>query len=161
MATPASSKNTPHHGFLLITVDPPPVNGVRTSAWSLVRHRLERGRWPLFVSTRNRRVIDAGSRLAFYVAGGRENSGRVMAISEVSRKLSYGGVTDPPQLFLPAPDQVLVLQRTEFLQPAPRLRDVVERLSFRPERIEAWGVVLIGGCRALSLADWNLVVGRE
>ena len=99
--------------------------------------------------------------MAFYVAGGGENSGLVMAISEVGRKLTHGVATDPPQLFLPPPDQVLVLRGTEFLQPAPRLRDVVERLSFRPKRIEAWGVVLIGGCRALSRADWNLVVGRE
>jgi hypothetical protein len=127
------------------------------SALRLTEHRLQRALWPIFEGTRNRAALLPGAKAVFYVGGTREGSGSLVATATVARKLLWSparGSIDPPQLVFEHPAQALALVDIVRVEPPIRFLDVLGRLSFCPANMGKWGAVLMGGCRALSPADW-------
>ncbi len=148
----------PAGGFLLVTMDPLGTRGGRTPAASLVRDRLALGRWPLYECTKNRSAVVAGSRVALYVGGGGPDAGRIVAVARVARKLHSSTPIDPPRYLTERPAYCLVLEQVTYLTPKIDFRERLPLLSFSPKNQQKWGIVLMGGCRALSEADWNLLI---
>lgn len=149
------------HGFLLVTTDPMIVSGGTEHAWYLVEARLKRGLWPIYVNTRNRRRLEAGKHLAFYVGGQGKHFGEIVAtavIRSVERWSLSKGAVDPEKYLTAFADQVLRLESVIYLDQPVRLKNRVSVTSFAPTNMFRWGVVLMGGCRALTRRDWNLLV---
>ncbi len=149
------------YGFLLVTADPPRLNGGFGHAWNLVKTRLELGLWPIYSNTRNRKRLHAGMKVSFYVGGHHERAGTVVAtaeIKEISSSTNLKQPIDPEEYLTGHADQVLRLSGIEYLQRPIILRNVIELLSFNPSNKLKWGVVLMGGCRALSREDWNILL---
>jgi hypothetical protein len=144
----------PAGGFLLVTMDPLGARGVRLPAIQLVRDRLAAARWPIFEGTRNRNAILVGSRVAFYVGGTKDYSGKIVAAAVVTRKSKMTGPLDLPRYATEWPAYALTLGEVVWLEPCIDFRSRLPELSFRPKNLDRWGVVLMGGCRALAPADW-------
>ena len=150
-------------GFLLVTTDPRTTRGTRGTAWKLVQHRLAQKRWPLYANTRNRRAVAEGARIAFYVGGRRKFNGMVVATAIVDRKAEWSsskGPIDPDVYVTDLADQVLFLRAIAYLEEPVLFRRLVDRMTFRPSNPQRWGVVLMGGCRSLQLADWRWLFGE-
>jgi hypothetical protein len=147
-------------GFLLITVDPLTTHGGPGSAWDLVVARLAKRMWPIYANTRNRQRFGPGRRVAFYIGGERKHAGEVIATALVSSVESWTmskGSVDPDRYLTEPADQVLRLDQISRLTSPVRLKDYVSKMSFAPSNMGRWGVVLMGGCRALSHEDWRLL----
>ena len=144
----------PAGGFLLVTMDPLGTRGIRLPAIQLVRDRLAAARWPIFEGTRNRNAIIVGSRVMFYVGGTKDQSGKIVASALVTRKSKTTGPLDPPRYSTDWPTCALGLGDVVWLEPAIDFRARLPGLSFSPKNLDRWGVVLMGGCRALAPADW-------
>lgn len=148
----------PDGGFLLVTMDPLSSRGGRTPAAPLVRDRLAAARWPLFEGTRNRKVIVPGSRVALYVGGAGPDAGRIVAVATVATKKPSHSPIDPSKYLTDPPAYCLVLKEIRHLTPYIDFRARLPDLSFCPKNMQKWGVVLMGGCRALSEVDWRLLI---
>lgn len=151
-------------GFLLVTIDPPTTRGGSGLAWNLVEARIEKGMWPIYANTRNRRRFEPGKRLAFYVGGARKHAGEIVATAVIrsidSRSGSRASV-DPDRYLTDLADQVLRIEDVQYLDPPVLLKAKIGRMSFAPANMTRWGVVLMGGCRALSEADWGVLFAAE
>ena len=148
--------------FLLITSDPSMSGGSIGSAVDLVMARLQERLWPLYAGTRNRRRIDSGARVAFYVAGKRKLGGHLVAVAVVGQKRAWrlgDPRIDPDRFLTNAPDSVLELTDIQALEDPIRFRDRLKLLSFAPKNEAMWGAALMGGCRPLSDADWRVLIG--
>lgn len=69
-----------------------------------------------------------------------------------------GGI-DPTDCLTEAPERVLHLRDVAMFERLIRLRNRLENTSFSPSNPVKWGVVLMGGCRALSHDDWRILLG--
>jgi hypothetical protein len=150
------------HGFILVTVDPR-TSGARVGrAWNLVKSRLDAGLWPIFEATANQGRLVEGARLAFYVGGTRTHARHIVATAEVDSKVawSYGkGSIDPPHYVTEPPAAALRLRRVTFLDPPVDFLAALPGLGMKPRNMKKWGVVLMGGCRAVTEADWRRLLG--
>lgn len=148
-------------GFLLVTSDPLVTGDRRGSAFQLVQARLDAKRWPLYERTRNRDRMNKGARVAFYIAGTRENGGCVVATASVSSARKLGNrpeVVDPPKYLTDAPSIILDLEHVELLGEPISFHSRLPQLSFCPQDLKKWGNFLQGGTRALSKEDWNALL---
>jgi hypothetical protein len=142
----------------MVTVDPSTTQGRRGYAWHLVRDRLAGGRWPLFDNTPNKALIQAGAPLAFYVGGTDKHAGTIVALASVGQKVNWSaGRTriDPARYDTEAPTQALVLAGLKYLHPPVSFKDALPKLTICPSNMQRWGVVLMGGVRGISEADWR------
>lgn len=148
-------------GFILVTNDPEKAAGGRGSAQELLLARLEKGSWPLYARTRCRGQIDIGSRLAFYVGGGGNLAGHIVATARAANKRTTGRrdeLIDPVEFVTSHPDIVLELEQVEMLSQPVFFRDLLPSLSFCPSNMSKWGIVLMGGARAVSEEDWRILI---
>lgn len=139
--------------FILVTVDPELSNGRPGVAFDLVQWRLSRHLWPLYKRTRNRTAIAAGARVAFYVGGSRRLAGNIIATAN-AQDLRRQTDVDPPNVLSDPASIVLSLHEVRQLKVPIRFRDVLPDLSIAPKNMSKWGVVLHGGSRRLTDADW-------
>ena len=150
--------STSHHGFILVTADPLVAGGEIGTAWDLVRARLDSKSWPLYERTRHRKAIDKSAPLAFYIAGKRENHGRIVAtaaVKEVEHLRYSSKLTDPPEFLTDRPESILHLDQVRYLEHPIDLRARVTDLDVCPKNARNWGSILQGGVTALSAADWK------
>jgi hypothetical protein len=150
------------YGFVLDTTKPHMRGGDLGTAYELVKTRLERKEWPLFERTRSREKLRAGARVAFYVAGKREMSGKIVAkaVIESARLFRPGAEpTDPTRFVTDRPHTVLKIRDLKVLDPPVDFREAMPRLTIRPANPSNWGSVLQGGVRSLNEADWKVLLG--
>lgn len=162
MPTTATPKQP--FGILLVTSAPPLVNGRVGSALDLVRARLAAKVWPIYRHTRSRNTLRIpGIRLAFYVAGQGELAGYIVATAAVEKELPSSRTarpTDPPQYLTDVPSIVLALKDIHLLAEPVCFPDVLPRLSLNPgAKVRSWGIVVQGGARPLTRADWGVLFG--
>ena len=149
------------HGFLLVTIDPPTIRGGTGAAWDLVETRLRKGLWPIYQNTRNRKRFEPGKHVAFYVGGRKQHRGEIVAtavIRSVETWSRFKGTVDPDRYLTGFADQVLRLTEVTYLDRPVELKHRVSRVSFAPTNKVRWGVILMGGCRALTREDWDVLV---
>ncbi len=151
------------YGFLLITTDPLVEQGEPGAAFDLVEARLFKSAWPLYRRTPNRAAIGPGALLAFYVGGKRSHRGEIVATAKVLGKESVRDrkAIDPRRFVTAPPDQIIRLDAVNWLQKPIVVNEVVHRLSFCPKNRKKWGVVMMGGARALIERDWQLLFDEK
>lgn len=123
------------------------------SATALLAARL----WPLWTHTRNRKAIRPGAHLAIYVAG---DGGRIVAtaVADAVRSWSVELARQYPLMLDGSPEWALCLAQVHVLAVPVIVRTRVHQLSFSGVQTPLkWGVYFMGGCRALSAADFAVL----
>lgn len=147
-------------GFILVTSDPDLLSGTRGTAYLLAKARLDSGLWPIYARTANRARLVPGAPLAFYIAGTKRNSGMIVATARVRDRREghqIRGPVDPEKYMTDQPATVLELEDVRYLKTPLEFRTKLKLLSFRPKNLTKWGTILMGGCRAVSEPDWNVL----
>lgn len=153
--TQNESGSTKH--FVLIKQACLDAQGRKLSAEAAARRLLDMRQWPLWQGTRNRRAIVAGSRLAIYLAGSCE----VIAMGVVARVDAWTAAHGRtyPLLLDGAPAAVLVMDQVRDLDTRVAVKERLQSLSFIAEGAKKWGVAFMGGTRAVSAADFEVLTG--
>lgn len=147
-------------GFMLVTVDPLLRSGRHGHAWFLVRERLCGGRWPLFANTPNCDRLAPRTPLSFYVGGEDRYSGCVVGVATVGQVVPWPagrGPIDPPKYDTDVPVKVIDLSEVKYLHPPFSFRELLPKLTICPTTLKKWGVVLMGGVRAIPSEDWKIL----
>ena len=144
--------------FLLIAADNFTLADKRVPAHIIATHRLNLRKWPIFAGTRNRRVFKSGDDVLIYLAGKGELSGHVVAQTRIAaaRPAKPHEEIDPHNVLATAPVLVLELCEVRQLDPPVRIKSLLSRLSFVSPG-PRWGAALMGGCRRLSAADYEVL----
>jgi hypothetical protein len=122
---------------------------------------LDAGIWPLWMGTRNRRIVSTGDQVAIYLAGA--GGSEVIATAEIAeiqpwdRKIA----AQYPLLLDGTPVTVLKLRAAHILSPSVQVRRCLSTLSFIKPGATKWGVAFMGGCRALHAADFAILTTPE
>lgn len=118
---------------------------------------LNKGYWPLWAHTRNRKAIAAGDKIAVYLSG--DGGSQIIATAKVHAIAAWNRAfaKDYPLTLDGEAISVLLLDEVHVL-PAPicvkdRLRDI----SFINAASSKWGVCFMGGTRAVTPADFAVL----
>jgi len=149
----------PPFGFILVTSDPA-TSGPRLHAWTLTQTRMEAARWPIYASTRYKKALSVGARLAFYVAGTGPLCGHIVGTATVLRVRIWraGRSIDPADFQTAPPEVVLELQDVVCLPTPVSFKDRLPALGIGTADPSRWGSLLQGGCRALDEHDWRALL---
>ena len=149
--------------FLLICSDTEKVEG-EESAYNITRNRLDKGLWPIYKGTRNRRVIHEGDKCLFYLAGRKEYAQHVIASGDVKSIEKWDirkGAIDNEDVLSNIPEQVLHIINVEIFDPIP-IRSLLNRLSFiNKNQPHGWGGALQGGCKKINYHDYKLLLAKK
>jgi hypothetical protein len=132
----------------------------RDSACALLKARV----WPLWQNSRNRRAARAGDRIAVYLSG--QGNQVVIATATVERIGEWGRDLDRsyPLELDGIPDSVLHLAEVQMLPAPAPVGPILNKLSFVPidpmtgQPKKKWGVAFMGGVRAISEADFEVLI---
>lgn len=152
--------NTKQH-YLLIKRE-----GFRTDGKALTAHQsalalLEAGIWPLWEHTRNRRAMKAGDEVAIYLSG---RGNQVVIASAIVTEIGpwEGSIARRYPLLLDGtPFAVLHLSKKHVFQRPIKVAAKLNSLSFVKKDDPKWGVAFMGGTRALSSADFDVLTNPE
>ncbi len=142
--------------FILVTRDGETFSGSKISARKIIEVRFHQNLWPIYENTRGRKAFEVGSEIAFYIGGKSVDSGQIIARATLAaikaakdiRINNSDFIEDPPLLHL-------TFANIEFLKKPIIFRNKLQKLSFCPQNMNKWGVVLIGGCRQVDTRDWE------
>jgi predicted RNA-binding protein len=135
-----------------INLYPGHVKGIK-----IFRHRLERGIWPFNENTRNKKSLEEGDSLLFYISGREEESHMFWAQGIAATKVKTIKIDEPEHWHIQYPRFGLKLgDIKEFQKPVP-IREILTDLSFI-KSYHKWGAYLQGGCITIEKKDYELVV---
>lgn len=148
--------------FLLITTDGETEGGKRVSARTLIDWRLDRRRWPIYAGTRHKRTMQPDDLVLFYQGGNRLGRQHIVAQARISNIIipKREEEFDPPWLLSGVADQALVLDEVRVLIEPVAIRLLMGEISILP-KIRFWGALLMGGCRKMTVADYDLIIARS
>lgn len=141
--------------YVLIKRNGPDRNGRNLTALASAMLLLDAKTWPLWDSTRNRKVIAVGDQLAIYLAG----SSEVIATAKVSKIEKWNAIfaNRYPLMLDGSPEAVLVLDEVTLLEHPVKVKDRLKGLSFINHESQKWGVAFMGGSRAVSDDDFCIL----
>lgn len=147
------------NNYLLIKSDGLDSKGHRRSALESAQLLLDAQVWPLWEFTRNRKVIAFGDRVAVYLAGTSE----VIATAQIRKvdRWTSDHAKAYPLMLDGTPTAVLLLQDVARLAAPVQVRAFLPKLSFINQNTPKWGVAFMGGTRAVSDADFDLLTGHQ
>jgi len=139
--------------FILVTTDQAAsLTCPKRSARDIVRVRLNRGLWPLYERTPYRRGLRSGAAVALY-------AGRfVIATATITGVIEAGYRTLSDDTATESVAAHLRLENVSWLDPAIDFRERLPRLTICPKNMSKWGIVLMGGIRGISCADWETLL---
>jgi hypothetical protein len=148
--------------FLLITTDGETESGKRASARMLIDWRLERRRWPIYAGTRHKRTFQPGDFVLFYQGGNRPGRQHIVAQARIAGIITpkHDEEFDPPWLLSGTADQALVLDEVRALSEPVAIKPLMGEISILP-KLRFWGALLMGGCRRLTVADYDLILAKS
>ena len=134
----------------------------------VLHHRLKNNYWPIYINTKNRKIIRTGDNLLFYVSGNKTLGGRVVAKSKVkgfvdkknardfNKSLSYEEEVSFGEniLYFIKIDEACILKNPICM------KENLSKLSFGNINLNKWGSVLQGGCRLITADDF-LVLSQQ
>lgn len=146
--------------YALITNDGFDVQERRVNAVLIADHRLKRGYWPLYSRTPHKNRIAPGDWVAVYIGGQGPIRHSFYAVAQVCQTVADRRLdlfSEEELVFSEAAERVLLLDDVSYLScPAP-MKSLLGHVSFAPKKIKKWGVYLMGGCKAMSGADFELI----
>jgi len=153
------TENTTQHFLLIKQADYMP-DGVRLNALQAAKALLGAGVWPLWTRTPCKLLVQAGDRVAIYLAG--TNNQAVVATATVKEKKLWTSsmLRTYPLCLSGVPEQVLMLGDVVELRIPVRIADHLDRLGFIGSNKAKWGVRLMGGMRSVSVDDFHLLTAR-
>jgi hypothetical protein len=119
---------------------------------------LKAGFWPLWRNSRNRRAIKKGDQVAVYLGGDSEVIARA-TVADVEPWTRHHDTNYPLQLD-GAPFGVLTLQDVHILATPVRVKLIKDGLSFIKPGSRKWGAGFMGGSRAITAGDFELLTGQ-
>jgi len=144
--------------FILTSANNYDTNGLPIDAMDVLRDRLLNNKWPIYAGTRNRLKLLSGERVLFYVSS-KAVGYKIVANAEIF-------VARPPNLkdyciSNPSPvHSILSFKNIKFLKKNIDFKKKLPKLSFAPKNMTKWGVVVLGGCRYVSLTDYMLIMSK-
>lgn len=142
------------HHYIVVKREGYTPDGVRLSAMASANALLSARMWPLWSSTRNRKSISGGDRLAVYLSG--DGGSRVVATARVSDvgQWTHQVARSYPLDLDGVPFVVLHLDQVGLLARPVAVKDRLKQLSFVNGASPKWGVAFMGGARAVNAADF-------
>ena len=150
-----------HAYYVLVVNDSEDLDGHRVPAIEVAKRWLSDNEWPMFKRTFNMKQIRAGDKCLVYLAGYNELSQHIVYKARVKAVIPPGnGARLESNLISEPAASILKLEEIEQLNPPCPVREILPRLSFRPENMTKWGRVFQGGCRKISESDYNMIVSK-
>ena len=144
--------------FLFMTTSQHNEHGVKVSASSVFRSRLEKNVWAIYENTRNKKLISENDNVVFYVSD-HKAGGQLCGIAVVDerrkplRNERFHSEHGAVEYFISFKDVTVFDATIKF-------RDIITELSFCPKNLAKWGVILMGGVRRLNDEDFDLIRQR-
>ena len=148
------------NNYIFVSTDTESVEGAPVSAHELVSFRLKHNLWPLYEKTRNRLSMRPGDNLLFYCGGNMKNSKRIIAsakIEKINISRNMAGFQEGKEFFTQTPHQLVKLEDIAVWKNPVILREILPQLECCPKNMSKWGVILHGGVRRISDADYNTI----
>lgn len=150
--------------YILVCSDGYDSEGFPVSASEVADKRLRESRWPLYRRTKHRRAFAKGDRLLIYVGGVGAKRQSFVAIAAVATVINVDGDRSKALYDREKATAVatwLELSSPKMLEPAIDIRSLLTRLSFAPSNPQRWGPTLIGGVRAITDLDWEIITNWQ
>lgn len=143
--------------YLLIKSDCLSAAGARLSAKESAMALINKGYWPLWEHTRNRKAITAGDKIAIYLSG--TGGSAVIATAKVDMIAQWNTAfaRGYPLVLDGTPFAVLLLTNVKILAKAVPAKERLSRLSFINQASPKWGVAFMGGTRSVSADDFAVL----
>ncbi|MEO7326485.1 MAG: hypothetical protein ABIW82_16825 [Dokdonella sp.] len=121
----------------------------------------EAGIWPLWTATRNRRRIAGGDHVAVYLAGNGLSCMAGLATVAIVERWSSRHLAHYPLVLDGTPEAVLRLSDTTLFNVPVPAKPMLGALDLFAGGVPLkWGVYFMGGCRAISEHDFDVLTGR-
>jgi predicted RNA-binding protein len=144
--------------YILISSPAQQRTGEMSRGYDVAIERLEKGIWPMFQHTRNRKQIAAGDRCLIYISGSESTAQHVVASATVVANKETRSYRDE-YYYDAAPSNLISLTNAEVFKSPISLKDIIQQLTICPKNAVRWGCALQGGARAISLEDYELITG--
>lgn len=141
--------------FLLTTTPQYDDTGSKVSALSVFHERIEKNLWAIYESTRNKKLMSEGDNIVFYVSA-RNSGGKIHGLASIDkitkplRNQRFHSEHGQVEYFISFKDIIIFENTLKF-------KDILGDMSFCPENLSKWGVVLMGGARRLIDGDFILI----
>lgn len=145
--------------FLAVTLDAYTDNGLKVSAFDVVKQRIKDSIWPLYINTKNRKVIAEGDVIFFYVGGQGPCGGHTVATADVVKKADAGRRVLRDEYAVSPVSAIIELGNIRFTEPQP-LKPVLIECGIIQQKNKKWGAFLMGGlCRVPEIVA-NKLIGQ-
>ena len=143
--------------FLAVTLDGYTDDGLRVSAFDVVKKRLKSSTWPLYLNTKNRKVISEGDVIFFYIGGQGPCGGHTVATADVVRRTDAGRRVLRDEYAVSPVSAIIELGNIRFTEPQTLKPVLIECGIIRQEN-KKWGAFLMGGlCRVPEIVADKLI----
>lgn len=154
--------------FIFIVSETEGLAGEKISAHTVLKHRLSYSIWGLNKHTKNKKAVERGANVIFYVAGTAEFSKCFVAKATVSGFYDFFTEADLPKYtkvdkwLYDIPLIKLALSDIQWFMNPVDIHSIMSRMDlFRNKKVNNWGFLFQGGTRAISETDYNLILSRS
>ena len=161
-------RSSPRNHFIFIVSQAETLDGEKVGAYAVLEHRLAHGIWALNKHTRHRKEIQPGAKVVFYVAGTVTPSKCFVASADVSGLADHFERADLPKYvrleewLYDIPVYKVTLSNIEWFREPVDMRSIWSQMDlFKDKGLTNWGILLQGGARAISEADYDLIISRS
>lgn len=148
------------NNYILVAMDTERISGARAQSSEIADFRLDKGQWPLYSGSRNRKMMTEGDRLLVYCGGSRVGARTLIGSAVINgmREVRRPNSEAETQRFLTNSPSLMIEMREiiRFKHPVS-IRPILEQLDFCPKNLAKWGVVFLGGVRRISDSDFDLI----
>ena len=145
--------------FLAITLDGYADDGLRVSAFDVVKNRLKSGTWPLYQNTKNKKVISKRDVVVFYVGGQGPCGGHTVATADVVGRTDAGRRVLRDEYAVSPVSAIIELGNIRFIEPQV-LKPVLIECGLIKKENKKWGAFLMGGLCRVPEAVADKLTGR-
>lgn len=145
--------------FILAVTDGLDLEGKRIRAVDIAISRIALGKWPLYLHTPNRQLIQVGDRCLIYLAGRSPDAQNFFAsglIADIDNS-RRAPTALPLDLVGQPPIAILNFTNCSRFLPLIPIRPLLARLQFTAG-VKKWGIMIQGGCRKISDQDFQTVI---
>jgi hypothetical protein len=150
--------------FVFVAADGYRIDESRKSAWSISNYRVSKGYWPLYLKTRNIKVIGPGDKFLLYLAGTKCFSQSIIGAGVIGSDLSIKSVPLEEEtigILSPQPERLVSVRHFVKTDPID-IKSIIHLFSAyqRMDNKARWGALFMGGCMSISSQEYNKIVGE-
>ena len=144
--------------FIFVCADGVSIEDRLLKAKDIALERISAGEWPIYKGTAWRGKMEKGDRCLFYLAGSGEEAQHFIGQAEICKcAVAARRWREPMETLITEPAaEVVHLESIGLYRRPVSVRALLDRLSFIRDR-KRWGLYFIGGVRAISVEDFELV----